>query len=157
MVVSTGVGGGIVLGGTLVHGAFANAGHIGHVVVVPGGRACGCGAAGCLEAEASGTSIAAITGAPAAAADRAMRVRTGTLVGATLAATAAVLDLPLAVVSGSVALGFGEVFFDAAQAEIDRQARPGECWELRVVPGGLGADGPLVGAAALGFSAGSER
>ena len=33
------------------------------------------------------------------------------------------LDLPLAVVSGSVALGFGEPFFEAAQAEMDRLCR----------------------------------
>ena len=58
MVVSTGVGGGIVLDGRLLDGADGNAGHIGHVVVVPGGRVCACGGRGCLEAEASGTAIA---------------------------------------------------------------------------------------------------
>ena len=68
MVVSTGVGGGIVLDGRLLHGASGNAGHIGHVIVVEdGGRRCACGASGCLEAEASGLSIEAITGQPAAA------------------------------------------------------------------------------------------
>ena len=65
MVVSTGVGGGIVLDGRLLDGAAGNAGHIGHVIVEPDGRACACGARGCLEAEASGTSIAAIVGRPA--------------------------------------------------------------------------------------------
>ncbi len=64
MVVSTGVGGGIVLDGRLLDGADGNAGHIGHVIVVPGGRLCACGAHGCLEAEVSGRSIAAITGRP---------------------------------------------------------------------------------------------
>ena len=59
MVVSTGVGGGIVLDGRLVHGATGNAGHVGHVIVEPDGRLCACGARGCLEAEASGTAIAA--------------------------------------------------------------------------------------------------
>src|SRR5438093_7174742 len=43
MVVSTGVGGGIVLDGRLLHGAAGNAGHIGHVVGVPDGRVCVCG------------------------------------------------------------------------------------------------------------------
>ena len=66
MVVSTGVGGGIVLDGRLVHGASGNAGHVGHVIVEPEGRPCACGARGCLEAEASGTAIAAVTGRPAA-------------------------------------------------------------------------------------------
>ena len=54
MVVSTGVGGGIVLDGRLLDGAAGNAGHIGHVIVEPDGRRCGCGGRGCLEAEASG-------------------------------------------------------------------------------------------------------
>lgn len=58
MVVSTGIGGGIVLDGRLLDGRQGNAGHIGHMVVVPGGMQCGCGNRGCLEAEASGTAIA---------------------------------------------------------------------------------------------------
>ncbi|MEY3506714.1 MAG: hypothetical protein RI898_1468 [Actinomycetota bacterium] len=61
MVVSTGVGGGIVLNGQLLEGASGNAGHIGHVIVEPNGRRCACGGRGCLEAEASGPAIEAIT------------------------------------------------------------------------------------------------
>src|ERR1700716_1250821 len=64
MVVSTGVGGGIVLDGGLLNGAQGNAGHVGHIIVEPGGRRCVCGSTGCLEAEASGTAIRAITGRP---------------------------------------------------------------------------------------------
>ena len=151
MVVSTGVGGGIVLGGVLVDGAAGNAGHIGHVIVEPDGRPCRCGAAGCLEAEASGTAIAEITGRPAREAPVERRVRTGTLVGRAVASVANLLDLRLAVVAGSVALGFGDVFIDAAQAELDRSA----CLEFsrgaRIRPAGCGRDGPLIGAAAVGF------
>src|SRR4029077_6626602 len=55
MVVSTGVGGGIVLDRCLLDGAEGNAGHIGHIIVEPRGHACACGSRGCLEAEASGT------------------------------------------------------------------------------------------------------
>jgi len=58
VVVSTGVGGGIVLDRRLLHGQAGNAGHIGHIIVSPPGEMCGCGAQGCLEAEASGTAIA---------------------------------------------------------------------------------------------------
>src|SRR5262245_3892630 len=65
MVVSTGVGGGIVLDGRLLDGASGNAGHVGHLVVEPDGRDCVCGSRGCLEAEASGLAIAAVTGRPA--------------------------------------------------------------------------------------------
>ncbi len=59
IVVSTGVGGGIFLNGRLLDGRTGNAGHIGHMVVVPDGCECVCGGRGCLEAEASGTAIAA--------------------------------------------------------------------------------------------------
>ncbi|MDP9431844.1 MAG: ROK family protein, partial [Actinomycetota bacterium] len=59
MVVSTGVGAGIVSGGRLIEGATGNAGHLGHVVVDPAGPPCTCGGRGCLEAVASGPSIAA--------------------------------------------------------------------------------------------------
>jgi glucokinase len=147
MVVSTGVGGGIVLNGRLLDGAAGNAGHIGHVIVEPDGHPCACGARGCLEAEASGSAIARITGAPAADASPEVRARTGTLVGRAVASVANLLDLPLAVVSGSVALGYGEPFFAAAQREIDRNCRLDFSRGTRIVRGALGPDGPLIGAA----------
>jgi glucokinase len=156
MVVSTGVGAGIVLDGRLLDGARGNAGHIGHVIVEPDGRACPCGARGCLEAEASGLSIEAATGHPAADATEAVRRRTGTLVGRAVASVANLLDLRLAVVAGSVALGFGTPFFEAAQAEIDARCRIEFARGTRIEPGGLGPDGPLVGAAALARSLPTE-
>ncbi|MGI9033101.1 MAG: ROK family protein [Acidimicrobiales bacterium] len=153
MVVSTGVGGGIVLDGRLLDGANANAGHIGHVIVEPDGRPCACGARGCLEAEASGPAIEAATGRPAAEAEPNVVARTGMLVGRAVASVANLLDLSLAVVAGSVALGFGSPFFIAAQAELDRRARLSFSTGARVVPAGLGDAGPLVGAAAVGWRA----
>jgi glucokinase len=151
MVVSTGVGGGIVLDGRLLGGASGNAGHIGHVIVVPDGRVCGCGARGCLEAEASGMGIEAATGAPPAVAGAAVRTRTGMLVGRAVASVVNLLDLRLAVVAGSVALGYGAAFFAAAQAELEARARIEYARGARVVPAGLGDAGPLVGAAAVGW------
>jgi glucokinase len=151
MVVSTGVGGGIVLDGRLLDGVDGNAGHIGHVIVEPDGATCGCGARGCLEAEASGTAIRRRTGRPPAEADLALRRRTGTLVGRAVASVANLLDLPLAVVAGSVALGFGEDFFAAAQAELDDRCRLDFSRGTTIRPAGLGADGPIVGAAAVGW------
>ncbi len=149
MVVSTGVGGGLVVDGRLVDGASGNAGHIGHVVVEPDGRRCACGSRGCLEAEASGTAIAAITMRSAAEADTAMRRRCGTLVGRAVAALVVAADLRLVCVGGSVALGYGEDFFDAANAELARIARIGYARGARIVAAGLGADGPLVGASCV--------
>jgi len=150
LVVSTGVGGGIVVDGRLLDGAGGNAGHIGHVVVEPEGRPCVCGGRGCLEAEASGRSIEAMTGHPAAEAPEAVRRRTGMLVGRGVASVANLLDVELAVVAGSVALGFGSVFFEAAQEEIALRSRLDFSRSTRIVPGGLGPHGPLVGAAAVG-------
>jgi glucokinase len=151
MVVSTGVGGGIVLGGGLLNGAQGNAGHIGHMVVVPGGRRCVCGSRGCLEAEASGLAIRATTGRPPAEAPVGVVARTGMLVGRAVASVANLLDLRLAVVAGSVALGFGQPFFTAAQQEIDALARLEFSVGTRIIPAGLGAAAPLIGAAAVGF------
>ena len=151
MVVSTGVGGGIVLNGRLLDGAAGNAGHIGHVIVEPDGRSCVCGAHGCLEAEASGTAIAAITGRPASDAPLGVRERTGRLVGRAVASVANLLDLKLALVAGSVALGFGDAFFDAAQEELDRSARLDFSLGVAIRRAGLGVDGPVLGAAAVGL------
>lgn len=151
MVVSTGVGGGLVVDGRLLDGRLGNAGHVGHVVVEPDGRRCACGARGCLEAEASGTAIEVMTGRPPAEATASVVERTGTLVGRAVASAAVLLDFDLAVVSGSVALGFGAPFFSAAQAELSERARLDYVAGVRIVPGGLGADGPLAGAGAVGF------
>jgi glucokinase len=149
MVVSTGIGGGIVLDGRLLDGANGNAGHIGHVVVEPRGRPCACGGRGCLEAEVSGTAIAAMTGRPAADADLGLRRHCGTLVGRAVASVACLLDLQLAVVAGSVALGFGDDFFDAANDELALRCGLEFSRTTRIEPGGLVGDGPLVGAAAV--------
>ncbi|CAN5806593.1 ROK family protein [soil metagenome] len=153
MVVSTGVGGGIVLDGRLLDGTGGNAGHIGHMNVVPDGRVCPCGSHGCLEAEASGTAIAAVTGLPAKEASLEVRQRTGTLVGRAIGSVASLLDLQLACVAGSVALGFGDDFFAAAQAEIERTACIAHARGTVVRRGGLGDAGPLVGAAAVAWRA----
>ncbi|HEV2859986.1 MAG TPA: ROK family protein [Pyrinomonadaceae bacterium] len=58
LTISTGIGGGIIIGGRLVHGVGDGAGEVGHMVVEPGGPPCPCGGRGCLEALCSGTSIA---------------------------------------------------------------------------------------------------
>lgn len=50
LTMGTGIGGGLVLDGKLYHGCSSTAGEIGHMVIEPGGRLCGCGNRGCLEA-----------------------------------------------------------------------------------------------------------
>lgn len=151
MVVSTGVGGGIVLDGRLLDGASGNAGHIGHIIVNPQGNRCGCGARGCLEAEASGTAIAAISGRSATEPSYEIMQRTGHMVGLAVASVCNFFDLRLAVVGGSVALGFGPTFFHAAQLTLDRHCRLAYSRGARIVPARLGDQSPLIGAAAVGW------
>ncbi len=59
IVVGTGIGGGYILDGRLVHGASDGAGEVGHTTINVAGRRCACGNYGCLEAYASGPNIAA--------------------------------------------------------------------------------------------------
>lgn len=149
MVVSTGVGGGVISDGRLVRGRLGNAGHIGHVVVVEEGRACACGSYGCLEAHASGTAIRAITGRDPREASRDMRRYTGRLVGRALAAVGAMFDLRRAVVGGSVALGFGDDFFTGCREELAARCGLDFIRGFEVGPVGLGDGAPLIGAGAV--------
>ncbi len=151
MVVSTGVGGGIVLDGRLLDGRLGNAGHVGQIVVNPDGQTLPGQITGSLESEASGTAIAQRTGRPATEACTAEIRHVGTMVGRAVGSLANALDLHLAVIGGSVALGLGEPFFAAAQAECDRICTLDYSRGTRIEPVGLGVEAPLVGAAAVGF------
>lgn len=149
MVVSTGVGGGVISDSRLVRGRLGNAGHIGHVIVEPDGRACACGARGCLEAHASGTAIQEMTGRPAVEASVEVRRRTGRYVGRALASVGAMFDLRRAVVGGSVALGFGDPFFEGVNEELELRCGLDFIRGFVVTPVALGSASPLIGAAAV--------
>ena len=151
LTVSTGIGAGIVLGGQLLDGASANAGHVGHMIVEPNGRRCGCGARGCLEAEASGLAIEAITGRSPTEPTYEIMQRTGRLVGRGVASLCNLLDIDLVVVGGGVALGFAASFFNAAQEELSTHARLPYSRQARITPTRLGDRGPLIGAGAVGI------
>ena len=151
MVVSTGVGGGLVIDGELLDGESGNAGHIGHLNVVPNGNLCSCGAFGCLEAEASGWALEARTGRSPAEADAATRVRTADLVGRAVGSLASVLDFSHCYVAGSVALGFGDEFFDVANKSARTLARLPYSEHLEIRRSELGVDGPLLGAALVAW------
>jgi glucokinase len=151
MVVSTGVGGGLVLNGRLLDGETGNSGHIGHLNVVPDGALCSCGAFGCLEAEVSGRAIEARTGRPAADADAATRQRVGELVGRAVGTLSSVLDFRHCYVAGSVALGYGDEFFDAANKAARSLAMLSYSQDVEIRRSQLGHEGPLLGAAAVGW------
>lgn len=59
LTIGTGVGGAIISEGRLIRGGFGIGAELGHVTVVPGGKACGCGLEGCLESYGSGTALVA--------------------------------------------------------------------------------------------------
>jgi glucokinase len=151
MVVSTGVGGGFVLNGRLLDGETGNSGHVGHLNVVTDGALCSCGAYGCLEAEVSGRAIEARTGRPAAEADIAIRQRTGDLVGRAVGTLSSVLDFRHCYIAGSVALGYGDEFFDAANKAARSLAMMSYSHDIEIRPSQLGNDGPLLGAAVVGW------
>lgn len=167
MVVSTGVGGGLVLDGAPYDGRTGNAGHVGHVVVELDGPPCSCGGHGCVEAIAGGPRMAqwarehgwdAPPGADAKeladAASGGDEValaafrRGGTAVAAMIASVGAVCDLDLVVIGGGVAKA-GGLLFDPVRAAMARYARLDFIADTRVVPARLGGDAGLVGAAAL--------
>jgi glucokinase len=169
MVVSTGVGGGLVLGGHLVDGASGNAGHIGHVVVDPDGPDCQCGGRGCLEAIARGPAVAAWArangwrnphGTGRDVADDAARghpvcvealARAGAALGVAIASATHLLDVEVVAVGGGLSQA-GPLLFDPLEEAFRRHARMDWARSVRVVPAALGQEAGLVGAAALVLS-----
>lgn len=170
MVVSTGIGGGLVLDGSPFHGRTGNAGHVGHVVVEPGGALCTCGGRGCVETVASGPHLAQWArahgwSAPpeadakelAEAAGRgdelAVRAfhRGADAVARMIASVAAVCDLDLVVVGGGVAKS-GALLFDPLRDALSVYAGLDFIRDVRVLPAELGGDAGLVGAAVLARS-----
>jgi glucokinase len=177
MVVSTGVGGGIILGGHLLHGFAGNSGHVGHIIVWPDGPLCGCGAYGCLEAVASGSGltrrlgtallsgVASTLDAGASAAEIAEAARAGDAlaiellrtagegVGRGIASAAALLDLELVVIGGSIALKAWDLIGPPLQSELTRSARLDFTRNVRVVQAELGDSAGVYGAARLALAA----
>jgi glucokinase len=171
MVVSTGVGGGLVLDGAPYDGRTGNAGHVGHVVVDQDGKPCSCGGRGCVETIAAGPRMAqwardngweaaadADAGELADAANagntvalRAFR-RGATAVAAMIASVGAVCDLDLVVIGGGVASS-GALLFDPLREALTTYARLDFLRGLRVLPAELGGEAGLVGAAHLAISA----
>ena len=168
MVVSTGVGGGLILGGHLVDGASGNGGHIGHVIVDPAGPPCKCGGQGCLEAIARGPGLVAwaqgagwrpnrldVTGVDLAddarrghpVATKAMR-RAGNALGIAIASAVHLCDLEVVSVGGGLSQA-GPLLFDPLLEAYDRHARMDYARRVRIVRAELGQQAGLVGAAAL--------
>lgn len=173
--VSTGIGGGVVLDGRLVHGYRGLAGHIGHMTIVTDGKPCSCGNRGCWEAYASGTALALAAGQVFSPSERTGQAeeldsravfaaaRTGNAVAARLVAEEAdwlgigianLLHLyspQIVVVGGGVSNGF-DLLEEGINARIRRNAMPA-FRAAKIVAATLGDNSGLLGAAALFFPA----
>jgi glucokinase len=172
IVVSTGVGGGLVLDGRLINGATGNAGHIGHVVVDPDGPPCVCGGQGCVEAIARGPALAAWAqaqgwrpGQPQVTAKdladdaaqghpiglKAMR-RAGHALGIAIASATDLCDLEVVSIGGGLSQA-GSLLFEPLEEALRRHVGLDFARHVVVVPAALGQSAGLVGAAALLFAA----
>jgi len=171
--VSTGIGGGIIVGGRLLLGAHGGAGEIGHTVLDPDGPPCSCGKRGCLEALGSGTAIArqanaaVAAGRPTvlaqyappltaeqvdAAADDGDALAQGIIDAAARAVGLGLTNLlhlfdPEVIVVGGGVTRSGARWWAEVRGEIERRALPFYLRDNRVVPAALGDDAGLVGAA----------
>ena len=169
MVVSTGIGGGLVLDDRLVEGASGNAGHVGHVVVDPEtGPDCVCGGRGCVEAIARGPALVqwaqaqgwrpdqrdatakdlAADGALGHAVATAAMSRAGRALGVAIASATCLCDLEVVSVGGGLSQA-GQLLFDPLEEALRAHARLDFARNVTVVPAALGQNAGLVGAAAL--------
>jgi glucokinase len=167
VVVSTGVGGGLVLDGRVIYGETGNAGHFGHIVVDPDGPDCACGGRGCLEAIARGpavvqsaldrgwspggeptgrTLLEAAKRGDATAVDA--FARAGSALGAAIASAAHLLELDVVAIGGGLS-NAGELLLGPAREAFARHARMEFATRCRIVRAGLDVDAGLVGAGAF--------
>ncbi|MBI4800487.1 MAG: ROK family protein [Desulfarculus sp.] len=169
LTLGTGVGGGLILEGRLVTGALGSGGEIGHTLVEPDGRACGCGALGCLEAYASATGLmgmlaeaqgrtsACQPGGGVEGLARAARAgdtlaaelfaRAGVALGRAIANLVALTGLDLVVIGGGVAPAW-PLMEPACRQEMAARLCIVDPGAVRVVPAQMGEQAPLLGAAA---------
>lgn len=169
LTLGTGIGGGIVSGGRVLHGFVGMAGELGHMTVIPDGNPCGCGNVGCLEKHASATAIAAMArllqlGEDLTAKDvydmavngnpRAKMIfqRVGTALGIALGNLINIFNFPLYLLSGG-ALGGWDEFAPSMFAEVERRSFTYRNAKTRIEKAVLGNQAGLIGAACLPFQA----
>jgi predicted NBD/HSP70 family sugar kinase len=167
VMVSSGIGSGLIMGGRLHRGASGFAGEMGHVFMVEKGAVCRCGNRGCLEtvastealldllrpAHAPDLTVAAMLQLVAAGDRAANRVvyDGGRAVGRVLAAFTSCLDPELIVVGGELSAA-GEPLLGGIRDAIDRYALPGAAARVEVKAGVLGDRAEVLGSLALVIS-----
>jgi predicted NBD/HSP70 family sugar kinase len=164
VMLSDGVGAGLVLNGLLYEGASGTAGEIGHVVVARDGFVCRCGSRGCLETVAGagalisafshsmgpGTTLDAVLSLARDGDPGAVRLieDAGRAVGRALSGICTVLDPRLVIVGGKTSAA-GEPLLAGIRAALAREVSPSVNRTVRVVGGELGARAEVLGAIAL--------
>jgi glucokinase len=170
----TGVGGGIIIDGTLVRGVDGTAGEIGHIAVEPEGFPCGCGSRGCVEQYSSATAIVRIAkdlmpeypetslrsnleltplevytaGSDGDKLSLEVFRLVGTYLGIALGGLVNVLNPEVIVFGGGASAGW-DLFIDHLAAEIKRRAFPHPAERVRLMRSELGDDAGILGAAFL--------
>jgi len=165
LTLGTGIGGGIISGGRVLHGHVGMAGEIGHVTVVPDGNPCGCGNRGCLEKHASATAISGMAKVIGLGADltseqvynlavagdeKAKRIfeAMGRYLGVALATLVNIFNFPLYLLSGGP-LPAWEFFAPAMLEEARWRSFTFRHAETKVEKAILGNEAGLFGAAYL--------
>jgi len=169
----TGIGGGIIVGGRILHGNIGMAGELGHMTVVPNGNPCGCGNAGCLEKHASATAISVMArliglgpdltsedvfNLAKGGDDRAKTVfrSMGEALGIALATLVNIFNFPLYLLSGGP-LPAWDYFAPDMLAEVKRRSFTYRNAPTRIEPATLGNEAGLYGAAYLPFETAQPR
>ena len=164
LMVSGGIGAGLILGGEIYRGTGGTAGELGHVLVDEGGPICRCGNRGCLETFAGGPAIVELlrpshgagltlehvialavggdSGARRAIADA------GRVLGRSVAAIVNAFNPELIIVGGSVGAA-GDVLLDPLREAVHRYAIPSAANDVRITRGVLGDRAEVLGALEL--------
>jgi glucokinase len=173
LTLGTGIGGGIIVGGRVLHGYLGMAGELGHLTISPNGNPCGCGNTGCVEKHASATAIGAVARllnlGPNLSAEDVYRLavegneraRTvfrsmGEALGIALANLVNIFNFPLYLLSGGP-LPAWEFFAPAMLAEVERRSFTYRTAPTRIEPAKLGNQAGLYGAAYLPFQERGSR
>jgi glucokinase len=171
LTLGTGIGGGIISNGRIIHGHLGMAGELGHMTVIPYGNPCGCGNHGCLEKHASATAIEAMADMLSLGAHLTSKQvhelaltgnvkakmifeQMGLALGIALANLINIFNYPLYLLSGGP-LPSWDFFAPAMMREIERRSFTYRNAKTRVERAALGNLAGLYGAAFLPFQAAS--
>lgn len=170
LTLGTGIGGGIIVNGEILHGMVGMAGELGHLTVSPFGNPCGCGNTGCVEKHASATAITSMAsllklgedltakdvfdiaqgdGHEAEKARHIFRIM-GESLGIVIGNLVNIFNFPLYLLSGGV-LAAWDLFAPVMLAEVRLRSFTFRNTDTRIDKAALGSDAGLFGAACLPF------